>query len=226
MCQTGVERMNKAALVTVATILLALVLGAIGCGGGGEAEPSPTPDPVIPSHFTTYTDESSLFSISYPPDWEPALSALGELEEAVSDIIRGIESDAAVEELRYLFLAGLPDEDGLNPNMLILVEPMPIGTGTIDSVVEAEVRGIKGIVQDYREFSRTKTSVGGREAAILDVQALWPGVGGTQTLTRALQMYTIQGKNVWGLACTTDPWLFDSYEDTFRDILDSFRILR
>jgi hypothetical protein len=212
--------MKKAPLGAVILLLSALLLSAIACGGGDEATPT------VPPGFTTYTDESSLFSISYPHDWEPALYALGELEEAVSDVILGIESDVPIDELRYLFLGGLPDEEGLNPNVLILVEPLPIDTGNIDSVAEAEVRGIKGIVQDYREFSRTKTSIDGREAVIIDIQALWPGVGGTETLTRALQMYAIHGKNVWGIACTTDPDLFASYADTFHDVIRSFRILR
>lgn len=214
--------MRTAALLTATIALLALVVGATACGGGGAGGPSPTPQPTIPPDFTTYTDESSLFSVSYPPDWEPALAILGDLDELVSDIIRSIESDLPIEEIRYLFLAGLPDEEGLNPNVIMLVEPLPAGADTIDSVAEAEVRGIKDIVQDYHEYSRTKTSIGGREAVILDLQALWPGTG----VTRALQMYTIHGRNVWAIACTTEPEMFADYEDTFRAILDTFRILR
>ena len=43
-------------------------------------------EPEIPAHFSTHTDEMALFSISYPPDWEPALSVMEELEARIMPI--------------------------------------------------------------------------------------------------------------------------------------------
>lgn len=212
--------MDRRVLATVPILMLALAVLA-GCGGG-EVEQSPTPAPTVPLHFTTYTDDLGLFSISYPSDWEPALSVLGELHEIVSDLIESLESGIPIEDFEYVFLAGLPGESGWNPNVVIVVEPLPAGAASIDSVVEAEVRGMKAVAEEYHEFSRTRANVAGREAAIIDMQAMWPEVGET----RALQMYVVHGGNVWSVTCATEPEAFGSYEDTFHDIVFSFRILR
>jgi len=215
-------------VLATAAILLLIAAGLTGCEGGGEVvqspspSPSPTPAPTIPLHFTTYTDDLSLFSISYPPDWEPALWILDEVAETVSDLVESLESGIPIENIQYVFLAGLPAESGWNPNVNIVVEPMPAGAASIDSVAEAEVRGIKTIAEEYHEFSRTRTTVGGREAAIIDMLVLWPEMGEW----RVIQMYVIHGGNVWIVTCTAEPEAFDSYEDAFHDIVNSFRILK
>ncbi|MCJ7744039.1 MAG: hypothetical protein MUO99_05715 [Dehalococcoidales bacterium] len=158
-------------------LVLASLLVVSGC-----AEKEAQPEPQIPPHYTTFTDEAGLFSISFPPDWEPALSQIPDLEEAVKDVITSIDSGAPVEKVRAIFLAGLPIETGYVPNVSIAVESLPGVIWTHDRAVEAEIRGIKQIVQDYHEFSRLKTTVDGREATIID------GGGG---LTLKLVSFTI-----------------------------------
>ena len=64
-------------LCIASVLVLALVIVAPGCA---EEEPPTVIEPEIPAHFTTYTDEAGLFSISYPPDWEPTLSQMEAVE--------------------------------------------------------------------------------------------------------------------------------------------------
>ena len=180
------------------------------------------PEPAIPAHFTTYTDELSLFSISYPPEWEPALEYMEEIEQASKDIISSITSDLPTEEAYFLFTAGLPIMDGFMPNVNIVVEPLPEGTWTHDEVVTAEIEGLKAVVSDYQEFSRVKTTIDNRTATIIEWQGNVAGLG----TFRDVQMIFLVGKTAWIVTCTSLPDEYSEWEDDFDAIVRSLRILK
>jgi len=218
----------KKLLILCAVILLVLlpVAAVVGCQQQpAPATPTPTPtpaEPTIPAHFTTYTDEAGLFGISYPPDWEPALSLIEDLEEATKELLESIESDLPLERASFIFFAGVPTEVGYDPNVNIVVESLPGVIWTHDKVVEAGIRGIKDVVQDYHEFSRIKTTIGGREATIVDWEGTFPELG----TFHELQMFMLVGKVVWTVTCGTGPEKFSDFEDDFHAIVRSLRIFK
>lgn len=188
-------------------------------------EPEPTleePEPAIPTHFTTYTDELGLFSISYPPEWEPDLGVIEETEQAIEDIISSIASDLPVGEASLLFMAGLPTIIGHNPNVNIVVEPLSGIMLTHDEVVTAEIEGLKAVISDYHEFSRVKTTIDNRTATIIELQGTIAGFG----TYRYVQMVFIVSKTVWVVTCTALPDEYSKWEDDFDAIVRSLRILK
>jgi len=216
----------KKLLILCSVILLVLLPMALVVGCQGEpapATPTPTPtpaEPTIPAHFTTYTDEAGLFSISYPPDWEPALSLIEGLEEATKELLESIELDLPLERVSAIFFAGVPTEMGYAPNVNIVVESLPGVMWTHDKVVEAEIEGLKDVVDDYHEFSRIKTTISGREATIVEWEGTYPQLGrGHQ-----LQMFMLVGKVAWIVTCTPPSGEFSKYEDDFHAIVRSLRI--
>ena len=221
---------NAAAIL----FMLALAPGA-GCSGGFAPAspaiepsithtPAPTqmPGPTGPSHFTTYTDEGGIFSISYPQDWEAPLWMLEDITESTVAVLESIQSGLPLEEVSILFFAGLPMADGWDPNVTVVVEPVPAGTFDLEHAVDASVRGIKLFSPDYNELSRENTSVSGRDATILEFTASMDPTG----KGRFRQMFMLQENVIWGLSCTTEPAKFNLYDDTFNNILQSFRLLR
>jgi hypothetical protein len=208
-------------LVTVMLLIILSVPLVIGCKEQTTSvtEPS-TPEPAIPAHFTTFTDESGLYSISYPPDWVLALSEIEGLEQAMKELITSIESDAAVEKTTVIFLAGLAIEMGYSPNVNILVESLPEAASTHDKMIEMEVNGIKYFLDDYHEFSRVKTTVGGREATILEWEGTYPQLG----RQHQLQMFILVNKVGWVVTCTPPSGEFDEWEDDFQAVVRSLRI--
>ena len=86
------------------------MIATLGCA---EEKPPLSPEPPIPAHFTTYTDELGLFSISYPPDWELALSLVKGFEESSKELLKSMEFDLPLESTSMIFLAGMPTEIGL-----------------------------------------------------------------------------------------------------------------
>jgi len=177
-------------------------------------------EPIVPTQFTTYTDELGLFSISYPPEWELGLEYMEELEQAAKDIISSITSDVSLEEAYFLFMAGLPE--GFDPRVIIGVEPLPVDTWTLDEVVTSNIEGLKSVTSDYHEFSRVKTTVDNRTAVILDFQ----GNVAQSGMGRQVQMYLLVGKTTWCVVCGTSPDEFDKWEDDFDAIVRSLRVLK
>lgn len=177
------------------------------------------PEPAIPAHFTTYTDELGIFSISYPPEWELDLESMEEIEQFSQEIISSITSDIPLEEAHFIFMAGLPGE-GTNVN--IVVEPLPAIISTHDQLVTAAIESLKLVVSDYYEFSRVKTTIDNRTATIIDSQANIAGLG----TYHYVFMCCIVNKTIWSVTCTTLPDEFSEWEDDFDAIVRSLRILK
>ena len=60
---------------------------------------------LSPKDIITFTDESSLFSIKYPPEWALNLSSISDVEDDFKKFIKGKRSDVPEEGPRLLFLA-------------------------------------------------------------------------------------------------------------------------
>ena len=202
-------------------LILLLTSSVIGCPAPVVEEPV-VEEPPIPAHFTTYTDEANLFSISYPPDWELALWAIEDLEQFTKELIESIESGLPLERVSAIFFAGVPTETGYSPNVNIAVESLPGVGWTLDKYVEAGIRELKVFVEDYHEFSRVKTTIGEREATIVEYEGTLPQLGKFHWLLMSI----LVGETAWTVTCATELGKFDESEDDFYAIVRSLRILK
>jgi len=210
---------KKIAGIIAACIVAIIVIVVIATRPPTSMEP----EPAIPAHFTTYTDELGLFSISYPSEWELDLGAIEETEQFVEDLINSITSDVPIEEAHLLFIAGLPTEIGYVPNVNITVEPLRGITWTHDQVVTAGVEGIKEIVADYYELSRVKTTIDNRTATIIECQGTFPQLGSFHDML----MIFVVNKTVWVVTCTAlSAEEYSEWEDDFNAVVRSLRILK
>ena len=176
------------------------------------------PEPIIPSGFSTYTEEN-LFSISYPSTWEPALSVIEELKNWIDELILNINSSLPVDEVRIVFIAGVPMASGWSPNVNIVIEPS--NNMSHDDFVDATINAAKYYFEDYKEFYRNKITIDGKEATIYSFEGTIPVFG----KTRVLQMILIANNNVWGVTCTPPLGEFSVWEQDFLKIVKSFRLL-
>lgn len=216
--------MKKPAVVLVPLLILVLVMGAVGCGEEEEGiiTPKPIPESTTPAHFTTYTDEG-LFSISYPSDWAPATSIMGELWQETKEQMESEIPDISMEDASMLFFAGIPTYDGYYPTVNIIVTPGAPGYWTLDEVAEAEdLLERMYPTPGYQLLSRTKTTVGGIEALIDDSVDNEPDYG----KWRYIQACLVKDKFVWFVTCAAEFDDFNYYEDDFYEIVESLRILQ
>jgi len=220
-------RKKDCAIIQV-LLSLVLILGSISLACSAEPAPAPpptlpsmAPDLEIPTNYTTYTDETKFFSISYPSDWEPLVSYIADIDKAVKEVINDIQSGIPIERTSIIFVAGQPMTGGsYDPSVNIVVEPIPEGLSTLDQIVEAEIRGAEMVAQDRREFSRVKTTINGIEATILDHEATLPEIG----KRHMLQMVTLVGETMWVVSCSSTCEDFATWEKDFHAIVRSLRI--
>ncbi|UCC16595.1 MAG: hypothetical protein JSU58_09540 [Dehalococcoidales bacterium] len=201
----------------IIVILVGLTVILPGC-----SQKETVVEPQIPDHYTTYTDETELFSVSYPPEWEAALSLIGDIESATKEIISSIDSDLPLEAVSILFFSGKPVQEGYLPNMSVVVEPLLFGVLTNDGYVEASINGLKLGFEDFRLVSRSKTIVDGRTAAILDYEATILPIGKTHCKLLCL----IVGRTGWTLTCAAPKEEYSVWEEDFNAIARSLRILK
>jgi len=213
-------------------LLVICLLASFSCAPPAPAPtpaPTPTPEPTpAPAHFTTYTDEASFFSISYPPDWKPFPSWLEELGVLSKDFFKGYDSDASLVGLFFVFIAEAPrDLGGSSPNVNIVVQALSDmtmrGWWTLDEIVEAKLQRTKEIKEGYHEFSRVSTIIGGREAVIIDWESSSSELG---KKARSIQMFLIADNLVWKVTCYVDSQQFSDFEDDLHAIVRSLRILK
>ena len=193
-----------------------------------EPEPAPSSEPEIPAHYTTYTSEEDLFSISYPPDWEIYTSRFEDVEKAIAEVISDSDMNASMEnalqKASIIFLAGLPTEQGYDPNMNIVVEPVPLFYRTQDKMVEANITNMEKICPDYYMHSRTNTVVDGKEATIIESEAT---ITSEKIKTFNINVTILSGKVCWYVTCgTTNLNAYEEYKDDFHHIIRSLRIYK
>jgi hypothetical protein len=167
--------MKKFTHFILASLTLVAALGLTGCVTGNPPalpEPEPLPVPDVPENFTTYTEESNLFSISHPDDWSvPGLYVEG--YEKSAEKLRGIiAADLSPEGSLLMFQAGLGPRLGSDPTVSIHVKPLPSTIGNLDEVIDAETnRRLESMRKYYpeyheKELSREITTVNGMEAIV------------------------------------------------------------
>ena len=173
-------------------------------------------EPPIPAHFTTYTDELGLFSISYPPELELGLEFID--EQATQNIISSMNSGLPIEETYTVFNAGLTMQGAV----VVVVEPLPCTVSTHDQMVTAAIEGIKLVCSDYQELSRVRTIVDGRPATIVEYNmTLCSG-----SRLHCVSMLCMVNRTTWEVSCSTLPDEYSNWEGTFDAIVRSLRILQ
>ena len=221
---------TKGFIIGATLLALVLISGNIGLACGTEPAQAPTSLPPlsneseIPANFTTYTDDLKLFSISYPSDWETALYYIPDLEKDTKEIINSLKTGLPIERPGAIFIAGGKEcISCLSVNIVVepILEQIPKGVSALDQMFEAAIVGTKiERLQDYREFSRVKTTIDGREAAIVDCEGMVPGTG----KRHYLMMITLVGKTAWLVTCCSTAEDFATFENDFNTILRSLRI--
>lgn len=194
----------KRLLITIASLLL-----IAGCSGSSDGLPAPTVElnSEIPPDYITYTSEG-LFSISYPP------------ELVVDTESMKTYAEIPLKEVRTVFDGYIPKDGGTAAIIMIRVTPAwgnrtlwDIGLWTWYDIRESQPEAVF--------YSQNVTAVDGREAIILKYSTSELHLGEWCTTN----LYTVKDGLVWWVTCDTRPEDLENYEDTFYNILSSFRIL-
>jgi hypothetical protein len=211
-------------LFAAVVVFLVVVSGPIGCSSSSSSSISNPPKTTqafqVPGTYTTYTDETSLFAVSYPGQWEP-VSDLASITANVKDNINNLHAGLPVANASILYLAGLKTTTGYSPNATIVVEPAPSEVSNTDKAASAEIQGLKQLDPNYQEISRTKLVVNGKDAILIEYKAHFSSTG---ELSHNLFLVVLSGKNIWTLTCSATDEIFGQWAADFNNIARSFKI--
>ena len=215
----------KSKLLAVMCIISVLVM-IPGCSLLKKANPdSTTIAPVefkIPANYTTYTDESSLFKISFPQDWTVDNSVLDDPD--VLAVLEDIQAGSSDYTGSSVFFAGLASTEGYRPNFNISVSPVPTGY-TYDLLLAAELAGLKQQLTGYKQNSVAGTTIDGHRASIVDVEGSFDAVAGTNIgIVHDIFMFTIVDGNEWVIVCSSFDDSFSQWSADFNNIVRSLKV--
>lgn len=194
-------------IIVIATVLTA------ACSSSSTPSPSTTtpistgtfPDlKPVPDGFTLYTQEQNLFRIAFPLEWE---------------------KQPAVEPPGY-FVAGIPSEGRWDymPTVGVGASQWLENVLSLSVWVEDMVNGLEealmgmGMAAKVELNDLNETTVNGIPSASADYTVT---IG--DEVKRYLQRFVPDGEVVWLVGCTSYEEEFAEYENTFRQILDSFQ---
>ena len=211
-------KFNK--LVFAIFISALLLVQSVGCSRPSAT--TPTQAFQIPDNFTTYTDENSLYSISYPNQWEPmSESDLAAVYSQVKDAINDIKSGLPIEKASMLFLAGLRISTGYYPSINIIVEPASTLVANTNMALQAEINGLKQLDPNYQEVSRTKLKINGKDAIIFEYKAHFSS---STPLMHNVVIVCLSGRTIWTMTCSASDADFSTYSSNFNNIARSLKI--
>jgi hypothetical protein len=195
-------------------IVLAILLPSIAsCSNTTSTNTTPT---VV---FSTYTDNTNLYSISYPQTWELA-NSMTTLQGQITATISKINAGTPLTTGSVIFVAGLKADVGYYPNINISVDPAPTDLTNNDQAIQAEVNGIKALHPDYQEIARTKIIVNSKTVWLLEFKATFTN---TPLMHDYMFVYLLNG-NIWTLTCTATDTDFTQFKSEFTVIINSLKI--
>ena len=203
-------KISKLCIIVFALVLL--FSSVTGC-----SNKSTTTTPTVA--FSTYTESTNLYSISYPQAWELA-NSMTTLQSQITATINKINAGTPLTTGSVIFVAGLKADTGYYPNINISVDPAPTDLTNNDQAVQAEVNGIKTLHPDYQEVARTRIIVNGKTVWLLEFKATFTN---TPLMHDYLCVYLLNG-NIWTMTCTAKDTDFSQYKTEFAVIINSLKI--
>ena len=204
----------KISKLCVLVFALVILLSSIaGCSDATSTATTPT------VAFTTYTESTNLYNVSYPQTWELANSMVT-LQSQITATISKINAGTPLTIGSVIFVAGLKADTGYYPNINISVDPAPTDLTNNDQAVQAEVNGLKTLHTDYQEVARTKIIVNSKAVWLLEFKATFTN---TPLMHDYMVVYLLNG-NIWTLTCTAKDADFSQFKGEFTVIINSLKI--
>jgi hypothetical protein len=178
--------------------------------------------------YSTYTDKTNLFSISYPNGWanyEPLVETTDKLKGI--DVLKALNAPDQIEADTLIFMAGKPHRDSPLPYLVILLFPNKEGF-SIEKIVDGYINDVKSISKDFIELSREKAIIAGKEAVIMKSEGTIPIIASSpdSSYRGYLDMFLNANNVTWNVKCLSDFEEYSKWDKDFQHTIRSLKILR
>lgn len=118
--------------------------------------------------------------------------------------------------------------------MVVTTGPLPWWASTLDTYVQGQMQDFsyRSQIGSFRQISLISTVIGGRQAEMVEFERKAQVFEEAELeevldppLLHNLIMYMVAGNSVWAVDFGIPPTEFSDFEDTFYEILSTFRIL-
>ena len=205
-----------------ATLLALVLLPGLACAPEIMSPSLNTTKSDIPNYLT-YNDESGIFSIDYPEGWEAGRWNLEEFgyETTAKEGLNRLKSGLPIQNHYTIFAAFKWVQNHIVASVFIYLDGVFMGNPhySIDEEIESRTR----THPDFKELSRTQTTVDGREATIW----AWEGTfveAHEQAPSYHLEQYLKTDKAIWVVRCSVDSDNATEWQNEFETIVRSLRI--
>lgn len=203
-------------------------------------QPSPTVQPAIAGRpvstarpaleakkdgFVSFTDAKKLFTVSHPADWELAHSVMVDVDEIVGRVNENGDSDVQGSPIGVVFFAGVPAQQGYNPNVSIVVESLPTDLA-VTEYFESTQEFARGMFTGYTLRSQRSVQVTGREAIMTDLEFDIPSSAPGSRKWRSIQTLTVDGGRGWAISCGFAAPVSAEELQTCDSVVRSFELLQ
>lgn len=208
---------------------MVLVLLA-GCSGRMDSDrpPNSTPSaesssngswPAVPPNYLTYEDDTGLFSISFPPDWQanpPGITSTPLLPG--TDVVESIKSGIPLASTGSVAYLNAPSGAAW---CVVQAGPLLDKHRTVEEVAAEQRDEIRQYASRIDLIQEESILVDGRESVIQELEL---NLGGVKTHSLALVMN--YANTTWTTTCTIDTTVsvYAEYQAAFYSILGSLRI--
>lgn len=203
-----------------------LMISMIGCGGPTDGNSNTPPDlDTVPAGYTTFTDDTNSFSISYPPTWVIDQKRLADLDEQYAGWID--VNGRQVRAVETIFFAGLPDLGeyvAYSTSALIQIELLPTDM-TLASYQRWQVDSLKESHPDAKILGRNSLSMNGFPAEYIRYELPAPDFfpEGEVSDGQKLAVLWIDHQIGWVVICEIIDHLSVDATETCQSVIESVR---
>jgi hypothetical protein len=162
-------------------------------------------DKPVPATYTTYTDPNGLFTISYPADWEIPQENKQQIAEVSSQV--------------YQFLNGTIESQFTGGPLFTARKQQPFAVINLGFSVH-DLHPTPGYSNE--NLSIYKTTADSHNAILVECDGWDPDAGKFRVLSMKIILY----QNSWQIQCSARPEDYAKWENDFRTIAGSLRILK
>lgn len=177
-------------------VISILFLVLAGCTGtDATSSQAQETEWAVPASYTSYTDNTGLFTLSYPGNWEAIPNPTGVDESEMENLIEKINS-GNLDDAGPVFFWGFPSDNGFNPTCSLVVEPRGKSQRDIQQIMEDSISLMNDFWGGIQQISLEYEVIDGREIAVLEYLATI-----SEVEVHSLVLVTIDKDVIWTNGC-------------------------
>ena len=137
--------------------------------------------------------------------------------QAIKTFLANKASNTPLDVPTILFVGGIPPS--FVPTIIVLAEPLRADITNQEELVAAKIESFRQAGSNFKEIAHTDTTLGGREATLIEYQAILGGAA-----RQDVAAFFIADGVIWSVTCASARQNFPQYKNDLYLIARSLRV--